>query len=236
MSEIQPHTLGAYWEPRRENRKDCAQHLTRFLIALSRCSPLYARWFHTGYSRKEALSHAFDFTDEEQAFNLLKPDRQFDDLGFGASLWNEEDEDAGVRLMVRCGLYVSETVGLGNAVSLSVPASLATDTEAVRGALLATISSWSPAWASVCSSRYLNQMAQREGPAQRELNLDWMLYLGQAELVDLSKLAPPINVEVLGSGGVLIEALPRPIEPDSVEDKQCLQMIAAATASYSGFV
>ena len=144
------YKLRAYWGTRRESAESCAERLYRFFEAIKTSDDVFAKWYHRGRSRKEALQKPIRTGDMAEIISLVEAGRNrydvgkqpIDDLGFGVGIWNGGNEPGrDITLSVRCGLY-SETPGLGNIVTLHFPEEL--------GRLVI------PRWPSKCSYRQQN--------------------------------------------------------------------------------
>ena len=178
-----PHKLCAYWPPRKEDIRDCADKLARFLAALSCHDPAFSHWYDRKAARRRATPSAFDFRCNAHLVALLEQGRNrqdvgksvMEDLGFCIGLWNGEKSAKMTGLSVTCGLYATVPGLGGNSLILDLPEDLGDLQQNDRMAeVLATVATtWEPDWAGVFSLDAMNT---------RDFNpvvpfVDWMVYV-----------------------------------------------------------
>ncbi|HEX8705343.1 MAG TPA: Imm52 family immunity protein, partial [Myxococcaceae bacterium] len=108
---IETYYLGAYWGPRQEDAAACAQRTAHMVRLLEPVDPLFAQWFKSAKSLKEALKRPLD-SDLEGLRKyiqrmVMKDDRRvpMPDGGFHLWLWNGESGGGDVWLSIGCGGY-----------------------------------------------------------------------------------------------------------------------------------
>lgn len=116
--------LGAYWGARPEEREVVAGKVSKLMCGMSIISPVFARWFKLGVSRKKANSE-IDLS-ELSILQLLNTNKRDTDktpiveLGFDFHAWNGGSSSVAIRAGVFSSL-VSNGFVLKVSESLSEP-------------------------------------------------------------------------------------------------------------------
>lgn len=120
--------IGAYWGPRTESVDQCAERVSRFLLALADVDPALIGWRDQGDSEIAALSNPVVSPDPAAIVDRLEADRQrdsngqvLDEFGYLTSWWNAQG-DAPVILTLSIG-KTHPTVPNSVVVQLPEPAS-----------------------------------------------------------------------------------------------------------------
>jgi hypothetical protein len=94
---------GAYWPRRQESAEECARRAETFFRLLSRCDPMFERWFKQASSLKKALQLQFEPTFETFVrFFSSKKHQLVEGFSLGAWTGHPEDGRSGV-LSLTCG-------------------------------------------------------------------------------------------------------------------------------------
>ena len=198
--------LGGYWLARSERVEKCAEDVGSFLARLSSIAPVFADWYETGRSRKDALERKVDIRNLQKLEALLLKGRIKRDvggdiikeLGFNVDLWNGASRDGSeASVSIHCG---SSTSRVGNYVVVDLPALSADWVDRAYELLEATAEIWVPDWAGIMSS----QAMQQRSPGSKRPVLDWMVYVPRA----IKSVPAPARVESLGQLGSIVVLQP----------------------------
>jgi hypothetical protein len=226
--------LGAYWPARKEAIEKCADRLFQFISNLSTCDSALEAWYEQGWSRKQALEKQAHIKSRNYLLDLLDRGRSrrdidksvVDDLGFSIGLWNgaaTEEKEAG--LGITCGLYTSNP-NLGNCVTLDFPKDLGElmQPERMAHVLSVVAESWEPDWAGVMSTDAMNA---REFNARLPF-VDWMLYLSNKLMPQISALPQPVSVQRVEELGSILIVQGEPPDPTNLEHVRNVERIGYA--------
>lgn len=208
---LESYYLGAYWGVRKETVEECAQRMAGFLACLAECDPCFARWFKTGWSRKEALTHEIK-PDIATLQALLLAGRSRTDvghkiieqLGFLVGLWNGASDNAeSAGLTIDCGSYAPRP-GVNSCV-IDLPyggpvAERLLRVSVLRAVMECVVSAWDPDWAAVMSRSYQKLVPFPPANAPR---MGWLAYLSRRRGV-VPPLPLPARVVPLGTHGSLV--------------------------------
>jgi hypothetical protein len=208
---IETYYLGAYWGPRQEDAEACAQRMAHMVRLLEPIDPLFARWFKSAKTLKEALKRPLD-SDLEGLRKyiqrmVMKDDRRvpMPDLGFSVGLWNGRSGGDGVWLDIGCGAYFER---VSNRCVLTAPdegpigervLSTAFQTEVLR----AIASTWDPDW-GVAMSHAHRDIIEKKCP---DVLVGWVTYLSR-RLGRVPPLPAPVRIEPVGNQGTLVILTP----------------------------
>ena len=211
--------VAGYWKARQESLDACATRLQQFLITLSECDPVFAKWYKKGMSKRKAQQTQIDLGIKDELVDLLESGRHrcdsdksvIDELGSHIGMWNGETSSKMVGLSVTCGQY-STVQGLGgNSVLLELPEDLDTlqQCDNMVKVLLAVANCWQPDWAGVFS---VDAMVNRDFSVAVPF-VDWMVYVGKK----CENLSPPraFAVHKVNEKGSIIVVQPNPPQPDN---------------------
>ena len=208
---VETYYLGAYWGPRQEDAEACAQRLAHMVPLLEPVDPLFARWFKSAKSLKEALKRPLD---EDLAGlrqhiqrNLMKDDRRqpMPDLGFDFGLWNGGSGGDDAWLSIGCGGYFER---ISNRCVLRPPhKGPATErilTTSFQTAVLhALATAWDPDW-GVAISNAQRDIIEKKCP---DVLVGWVTYLSR-RLGRVPPLPAPVRIEPVGELGSLVILTP----------------------------
>jgi hypothetical protein len=224
--------VGAYWGPWRESVDECGDRLMVCLNRLAQSSEVFANWYETGRSRKDALKRPISLQDKAHMLRLLDrgvhrrdTDKSvIEDLGFGIGIWNGAADERAASLSVHCGCY-STTPRMGNTCVLNLPKVLGDleKKERLVEVLRALVIAWEPDWGGVISRR---SREARNLPVG-SVYVDWILYLNRTN-VDRSRLPASASVESINSLGTIITTQDCPIDPTNAADLNNVNAVAAA--------
>lgn len=224
--------LGAYWGPRQESADQCAVRLTKCLKEVASVSHIFASWYETGWSRKEALEKRINPVARDQLSELLRAGRNrrdsdksiIEDLGFTLSLWNGKEDAQEVSFRCHCGCY-SNVQGLGNSVVLDFPEVLGDLAEKERAlkALMAVVRAWEPDWAGIISHESVDARPFTPGSPF----VDWMIYLNQTN-IDASELPSSASVVSVDGKGTIVITQDAPVDPSDQSHVQNVQAVESA--------
>jgi len=200
--------LGAYWGPRKESARSCAGRALRFLNGLAECETLFACWYQTGRSRKEALSRKVIITEEclEELFlkgvNRRDSDKSvIEDLGYLVFLWTEHEQREAVNLSFTCSCWFPE---IPNSCVLTFPSQGESRGRLLQASmaerlLRLAVECWEPDWGTVCSHELRDAMLTPLDGIQ----VGWLTYVSSGRRT-VPAMAPPSKVIAIDNRGWLI--------------------------------
>ena len=213
--------VGAYWGPRKETARECAERARLFFGMLARCDSSFVQWYRAGRGFPRELPGHPVCTDVESLEEFLLRGRNrtdvgkkvIEDLGFSQMVWNAKRE--ATYLDVACGGYspwggpnycllkptpeepIRERI-LQNAVLTQVLISMAT--------------AWDPDFAMASSS----ELVDATGRGDSEVRMGWLTYLSR-KLGRLPPLPAPVRIEPVGELGWLLTLAPEPMTASNPE-------------------
>ncbi|HLL02104.1 MAG TPA: immunity 52 family protein [Myxococcaceae bacterium] len=203
--------LGAYWGPRREDAETCAQRTAGLIQMLQPVDSLFARWFKSAKTLKEALKRPLD--SELEGLRkyiqrmLMRDDRRvpMPDLGFSVWLWNGGSGGDDVWLNFLCGGYWEKA---NNRCVITPPhkgpATERVLTTAFQTAVLhALATAWDPDW-GVAMSHDHRDIIEKKCP---DVLVGWVTYLSR-RLGRVPPLPAPVRIEPVGELGSLVILTP----------------------------
>jgi hypothetical protein len=208
---IETYHLGVYWGPRQEDAGACAQRMAHMVRLLEPMDPLFARWFKSAKSLKEALKRPLEsdlagLSKYVQSQIMRNGARApIPDLGFSVWLWNGEHGGDAAWLSIGCGGYFER---LFNRCVLDAPykgpngervLTTAFQTEMLRA--LAT--AWDPDWGEALSTAHRRLMTKRSS----DVRVGWVTYLSR-RLGRVPPLPAPVRIEPVGEQGTLVILTP----------------------------
>jgi len=200
--------LGAYWGPRKETARECAQRAEVFFHMLARCEPTFAQWYRGARGApRELPGHPVRPEVEEWERLFLQGRNRTDigkkvieDLGFMESVLNAK-KDA-TRIHLHCGEY--SPWGEGNTCLIHPP-----DEGSVRERILSApvlaevLTSMATAWDPDFAMATSGEMVDRIEKQTRDVRVGWLTYLSR-RLGTLPPLPAPIRIEPVGALGWLL--------------------------------
>lgn len=223
--------LGAYWDARPDDLRQCTENAGRLFAGLAEIDPLLAHWYERGRSSKDALKRKVDISDARRLEGLLLKGRSQRDigreivetLGFRMGVWNGADKDeAEACVDIHCGCY-SERIG--NTVIIELPRK----SEGLRwvenaSALLALVAEiWRPNWAGIMSKKAIEE---RDFDADLPF-VDWMVYVPRP----VHAVPSPSRVEDLKSLGSIIVVQPSPPVGNDPEELSRIRRVESILAT-----
>jgi len=208
---VETYYLGAYWGPRQEDAEACAQRLAHMVRLLGPLDPLFARWFKSAKSLKEALKRPLD--EELEGLrkyiqrNLMKDDRRMPmpDVGFSLGLWNGGSEGEDAWLSIGCGGYFER---MSNRCVLRAPDEGPIGERVLTGAFQAEVlralcTAWDPDWGVAISNAQRN-IIEKKCP---DVLVGWVTYLSR-RLGRVPPLPAPVRIEPVDELGSLVILTP----------------------------
>jgi hypothetical protein len=203
--------IGAYWGERREDAEACARRTAALVQSLMPMDPLFASWFRSAKSRKQALQQPLELElsslQQHIQRKIMRDSRRkpMEDLGFRVGLWNGYQGGNDAWLQVACGGY-SEWVG--NRCVLNAPykgpgSERALTTPFQVAALRAIATAWEPDW-GVAMSHDLWDIIKEKCPNVR---VGWVTYLSR-RLGRVPPLPAPVRIEPVEDKGALVILTP----------------------------
>jgi hypothetical protein len=204
---------GVYWGARRESAEQCARRAETFFRLLTRCDPIFVRWFEQANSLKKALQLQFEPTYETFLRFFRSKKYQDGPAGFSFSAWTGHEGDGhGGMVMLSCGsafeappnncLLYLPSAGLeeGRVLTSSVL------TEVMRALVVA----WEPDDGGVFSRSYQDL---RDEPVEQP-NTGWLMYLSRRR-GEVPPLPAPVLVEQVEDKGTLVILTPERFTVDN---------------------
>lgn len=224
--------LGAYWGPRPESARACADRLVFCLQTLTAHGQNFGQWYLRGYTKAEASKHPVAL-DPNAIETVLKRGQNrrssgghpiITELGYSTGLWNGDLRQS-VGLSVLCGCW---SAAVDNAFVLNLPETFArsaslTGFDAGRSLVEAAVESWDPDYAVLGTDNIRSVQATELG----QPILGWITYL-PARGQRLPPLPAPAKVESLSNGGLLVALAPTydEVAPALVRDVAALLLQA----------
>jgi immunity protein 52 of polymorphic toxin system len=215
MSTPKSYYAGVYWPARRESAEGCARRAERFFTLLSRCDPIYTRWFEQADSRKKALQLQFEPTYETfiRFFGMRK--YREGPHGFSFSAWTGNEEGRGGMLMVFCG---SAFEGQSNRCLLYLPSEGPERERVLRAPVLkevmrSMVLAWEPDWGVVTPDDLRDTLSEK-GTAGTFMG--WLTYFSRNR-GEVPLLPEPVSREPLEQQGSLVVLSPERISTANSE-------------------
>ncbi|WNG40034.1 hypothetical protein F0U61_44910 [Archangium violaceum] len=196
----------AYWPARPESAEECARRAETFFRLLSRCDPIYARWFEQADSRKKALQLQFEPTcDTFVRFFGKKKYQVGMGLGFLFAAWTGHEQGHGGMAMLSCG---SVAEGASNSCRLELPRELPEKERlltlpVLKEVLRALVLAWEPDHGGVISEGYQQLRDQPVGIP----HMGWLMYFSHRQ-GEVPPLPEPVRVEPVEDKGTLVILTP----------------------------
>jgi hypothetical protein len=209
---------GVYWRGRKESARECARRAETFFDLLSRCDPMYARWFEQADSLEEALRLPFEPTGETLLRFFSRKTEPRGDEGFSLGAWTGHEEDGrGSMTNFLCG---DSSGAYSNLCLLYLPCQ-APEAERVlrlpvlKAILRAMVQAWEPDW-GVITSDDLRACLSPEGDVGTFVG--WLTYYSR-QWGEVPALPSPVRVEPVEDQGTLVLLGSEPLsarEPEHV--------------------
>jgi hypothetical protein len=209
---LEDYYVGAYWGPRKETARECAQHAELFFHMLARCDPTFTQWYRGGRGAPRGLpGHPVrpEVEEWEQLFlrgrNRNDVDKGvIEDLGFSEIVVNARKDSTSLHL--HCGEY--SPWGGGNTCLIFPPLEGPVAKRILSAPVLAEVltsmaTAWDPDFAMASSSEMVDLIEKRK----REVRVGWLTYLSR-RLGKLPPLPAPVRIEPVGTLGWLLVLSP----------------------------
>ncbi len=215
MTALESYYAGVYWSARQETAEECARRAERFFTLLSRCDPIYTRWFEQADSRKKALQLQFEPTYETFVRFFGKRKYREGPHGFSFSAWTGNEEGHGGLLMLSCG---SAFESQSNKCLLYLPSEEPERERVLREPVLtrmmhAMVLAWEPDW-GVITPDTLRDTLSEKGSAGTFMG--WMTYFSRNR-GEVPLLPEPTRQECLEDEGSLVVLSPERISASNSE-------------------
>ncbi|HEX8822881.1 MAG TPA: Imm52 family immunity protein [Archangium sp.] len=204
--------VGAYWGPRKETARECAQRAELFFHLLTRCDPTFTQWYRGGRGApRELPGHPVRPAVEEWEQLFLRGRNRTDvgkkvieDLGFMEVVVNAKKDATSIHL--HCGEY--SPWGSGNTCLIYPPEEGPAAERILSAPVLAEVltsmaTAWDPDFAMASSTEMVDLVQKRK----REVRVGWLTYLSR-RLGKLPPLPAPVRVEPVGTLGWLLVLSP----------------------------
>ena len=197
---------GGYWPGRKESAEACARRAETFFRHLSRCDPLFSRWFEQAESLEEGLRLQFEPVYQSFVRLFGKEENQLDGDGIIFGAWTGHDEGHGSGVSLICG---SSSPPPPNNCRLSLPeqqphAERVLTVPVLEEVLRALALAWEPDWAAVFSNEFRAAMSET---GKWGTFVGWVTYVS-CRRGEVPPLPEPVRVEPVGDKGTLIILTP----------------------------
>jgi hypothetical protein len=213
--------VGAYWGPRKETARECAQRAELFFHMLARCDPSFTQWYQSGRGFPRELPGWPVRTEVEElekfflkGRNRATVDREvIEELGFSKLVWNAKKEATDIHLS--CGGYSPS--GPPNSCLLKPTREAAVRERLLRMPVLAEVltsmaTAWDPDSAMASSTEMVDLVEKQED----EVRVGWLTYLSR-RLGTLPPLPAPVRIEPVGTLGWLLVLSSEPMTASNPE-------------------
>lgn len=201
--------VGAYWGPRKESPRECAERTSTFLNLLAACDPFLSHWYKPARSRKDALKHPLMPPDVptlaemfQRGVNREKGGPVFEDLGFSFWFGNGGSGADSVDLRIKCGDYCGATP---NSCILKLPRQGPNAERLLTAPMMAAVLrmmevAWAPDWAVATSANFRDVLSE-DGPTGTFVG--WVTYLSRHRGT-VPPLPAPVRIEPVENGSLVI--------------------------------
>ncbi|MFY0565066.1 immunity 52 family protein [Archangium lansingense] len=207
---------GVYWPGRKESAEDCARRAETFFQLLSRCDPIYARWFEQADSLKKAMQLQFEPTYETFLSFFKRKKYNEGAFGFSFSAWTgHEEQGHGGMVMIGCGSAVAPpsnncllylpSAGPEEARVLTVPV--------LKEVLRAMILAWEPDWGVVTSHELRGALSETR---RAGTFASWLTYFSRHR-GGVPPLPEPVQIEPMEGKGTLVLLTPERLTASNPE-------------------
>lgn len=218
--------VAGYWPGRQESAESCARRASAFFRDLSRCDPLFSRWFEQAESSEEALRLEFEPTYSSLVRFFNREDNQLGEDGISFGAWTGHDEGHGAGVTLLCG---STSPPPPNHCRLHLPeqpphANRVLTRPILEEVLRALVLAWEPDWAAVFSED-LREALSSTGK--------WGTFVGWATYVsrrrgEVPALPEPVRVTPVDGLGTLILLTPErfsALDPEHLAQARHVQRV-----------
>ncbi|HEX5747204.1 MAG TPA: immunity 52 family protein [Archangium sp.] len=206
---------GIYWGGRKDSAEECARRAEAFFHLLSRCDPIYTRWFEKADSRKKALQLQFEPTADTFLRFFKRKTYQEGRDGFVLGFWTGHEEGHGGQVTLCCG---SAAEFVSNSCFLYLPKEepekeRVLQADVLAGVLRAMVLAWEPDWGVVTSGAFRDSLSQ-QGIAGTFVG--WWTYVSSRR-GGLPPLPEPVRVQPVEDRGTLVLLTPERLTASNPE-------------------
>lgn len=206
---------GIYWGGRKDSAEECARRAEAFFHLLSRCDPIYTRWFEQANSRKKALQLQFEPTADTFLRFFKRRTYQEGRDGFMLWVWTGHEEGHGGLATMRCG---SAAEFISNNCLLYLPnegpeVERVLTVAVLSGILRAMVSAWEPDWGVVTSDEWRDTLSEK---GQAGTFSSWVTYIARGR-GEVPPLPEPVRVQPVEDKGTLILLTPERLTASNPE-------------------
>ncbi|WP_044890260.1 Imm52 family immunity protein [Myxococcus hansupus] len=212
-TDTDSYYVGAYWGPRKESPRECAERTATLLNVLAPSDPFFAQWYKPTRSVKEAHKHPLmppDVPTLEALFqsgvNREKGGPILEDLGFTFWFGNGGTGGASAALRIKCGDSCGATP---NSCVLKFPRTGPNAERLLDASVMARIlrmmeTAWAPDWGVATSANFREALSE-EGSTGTFVG--WVTYLSRHRGA-VPPLPAPIRIEPVDKAGSLVILTP----------------------------
>ncbi|MCY1081692.1 immunity 52 family protein [Archangium lansingense] len=206
---------GIYWAERKEPAEACAQRAETFFRLLSRCDPIYARWFEQADSRKKALQLQFEPTAETFTRFFKRRAYQEGRDGFMIGVWTGHEQGHGGQVSLRCG---SAAEFVPNSGLLYLPKEEPEMERVLTATVLAEVLrtmvlAWEPDWGVITSGDFRDSLSEQ---GLTGTFVGWLTYVSRNR-GEVPPLPEPVRVQPVEDKGTLIILTPERLTASNSE-------------------
>ncbi|KFA91996.1 immunity 52 family protein [Archangium violaceum] len=206
---------GIYWGGREDSAEECARRAEACFHLLSRCDPIYTRWFEQADSRKKALQLQFEPTADTFLRFFKRRTYQEGRDGFSLWVWTGHEEGHGGLATMRCG---SAAELMPNNCLLYLPSEepereRVLQVDVLAGVLHAMVLAWEPDWGVITSDDFRDNLSA-EGDAGTFVG--WVTYLSRSR-GEVPALPEPVRVQPVEDKGTLLLLTPERLTASNPE-------------------
>ncbi|WPB78876.1 immunity 52 family protein [Archangium violaceum] len=207
---------GVYWSCRKDSAEECARRAEAYFHLLSRCDPIYTRWFEQADSLKKALQLQFEPTCETFVRFFKKKKYQEGRDGFSFSAWTGHKEDGrGGLVTLHCG---SAAEFVPNNCLLYLPKEepereRVLQADVLAGVLRAMVLAWEPDWGVITSDDFRDSLSPK---SNEETFVGWWTYFSRRR-GEMPPLPEPVRVQPVEDKGTLLLLTPERLTASNPE-------------------
>ena len=206
---------GICWGGRKDSAEECARRAEAYFHLLSRCDPIYTRWFEQANSRKKALQLQFEPTADTFLRFFKRRTYQEGRDGFMLWVWTGHEEGHGGLATMRCG---SAAEFVPNNCLLYLPSEEPEEervlqVDVLAQVLRAMVLAWEPDWGFITSGDFRDSLSP-QGIAGTFVG--WWTYVSRGR-GEVPPLPEPVRVQPVEDKGTLILLTPERLTASNPE-------------------
>jgi immunity protein 52 of polymorphic toxin system len=206
---------GICWGERKDSAEECARRAEVYFHLLSRCDPIYTRWFEQADSHKKALQLQFEPTAE--TFLRFFKSRKYQEGrdGFMIWVWTGHEQGHGGLATLRCG---SAAEFVPNNSLLYLPSEepekeRVLQVDVLAEVLRAMVLGWEPDWGFITSGDFRDSLSP-QGIAGTFVG--WLTYVSRGR-GEVPPMPEPVRVQPVEDKGTLILLTPERLTASNPE-------------------